>query len=182
MYASTNAAHFRKEPRPMKRAIYFFALSLCLPVGGRAFADPGDHHEHEMRREEHEREKEHRQEQREERKEERHEEHREDRREMRHEERHEMGPRFAPPRAPEERWERRPGYVWSPGYHEWRKGQCVWTGGHYEAERPGYRWPPPSGGPRGPATSGPLASMSGATASEPNLDGTRRRCEARAAR
>jgi len=115
----------------MKRTAHFLVFSLSLlPLGGRAFAGPDEHRERqEIRREE------------------RHEnrrEHREEKREERHEiRREEMRPRLAPPHGPVERFERRPGFVWSPGYHEWRDGRYVWTGGHYEAERSGYRWNPP---------------------------------------
>jgi Ni/Co efflux regulator RcnB len=121
-----------KELKTMKRTLQLLVLFLALPTASRALAGPGERHERqELRRDEHH------EDQRERREE--HREHREDRREIRREEH----PRMAPPRPPVERFERRPGFVWSPGFHEWRDGQYVWVGGHYEAERPGYRWNPP---------------------------------------
>jgi WXXGXW repeat (2 copies) len=36
----------------------------------------------------------------------------------------------------------RPGYVWAPGYWEWRQGAHVWVGGRWMGARPGYRWVP----------------------------------------
>ncbi|HLW25579.1 MAG TPA: YXWGXW repeat-containing protein [Steroidobacteraceae bacterium] len=36
----------------------------------------------------------------------------------------------------------RAGYVWAPGFWEWRDGRHVWVGGHWIVERPGYRWVP----------------------------------------
>ena len=36
----------------------------------------------------------------------------------------------------------RVGYVWAPGYWEWRDHAHVWVGGRYIAERRGYRWVP----------------------------------------
>jgi hypothetical protein len=32
----------------------------------------------------------------------------------------------------------REGYVWVPGYHDWRNGNYVWVQGHWERDRPGY--------------------------------------------
>lgn len=32
----------------------------------------------------------------------------------------------------------REGYVWAPGYWDWRKGRHVWVRGHWERDRPGY--------------------------------------------
>ncbi len=34
--------------------------------------------------------------------------------------------------------EPRVGYVWAPGYWEWRGGHHVWVGGHWIGERRGY--------------------------------------------
>lgn len=43
---------------------------------------------------------------------------------------------------PPPRYERvpdpRPGYIWSPGYWEWRANRHVWIGGNWIASRPGY--------------------------------------------
>jgi hypothetical protein len=36
----------------------------------------------------------------------------------------------------------RVGYVWAPGYWEWRGGRHVWVGGRWMHERAGYRWVP----------------------------------------
>jgi hypothetical protein len=36
----------------------------------------------------------------------------------------------------------RAGFVWAPGFWEWRGGHHVWVGGRWIAERPGYRWVP----------------------------------------
>lgn len=44
--------------------------------------------------------------------------------------RHEVLP---PPRA---------GYVWQPGYWDWRRGRHVWVRGHWIRERPGMYWHP----------------------------------------
>lgn len=38
----------------------------------------------------------------------------------------------------------RPGYVWAPGYWEWRGRRHDWIPGHYIAARPGYVYAPPS--------------------------------------
>jgi hypothetical protein len=38
--------------------------------------------------------------------------------------------------------EMRPGHVWAPGYWGWNGGTHVWYGGHWEGERPGYRYVP----------------------------------------
>jgi hypothetical protein len=38
----------------------------------------------------------------------------------------------------------RPGWVWSPGHHEWRHGQYVWMRGHWVRERPGYAYVAPA--------------------------------------
>src|SRR6516162_8203346 len=52
-------------------------------------------------------------------------------------------PRQPPPPPPvRERVEHRRGQVWIPGNHEWRDGRYVWAGGHWEAERPGWRYVP----------------------------------------
>jgi hypothetical protein len=34
----------------------------------------------------------------------------------------------------------RVGYVWAPGYWEWREGAHVWVPGHWIGERRGYHW------------------------------------------
>ena len=34
----------------------------------------------------------------------------------------------------------RRGYIWAPGYWDWRGRRHVWVGGHWERERRGYRW------------------------------------------
>ena len=36
----------------------------------------------------------------------------------------------------------RAGYVWVPGYWDWRGHRHVWTRGHWERERHGYYWHP----------------------------------------
>lgn len=36
--------------------------------------------------------------------------------------------------------ERRMGYIWAPGFWEWRHGAHVWVPGHYIRERRGYHW------------------------------------------
>ena len=36
----------------------------------------------------------------------------------------------------------RHGYVWAPGYWDWRHGRHVWVKGHWERERKGYYWHP----------------------------------------
>ena len=36
----------------------------------------------------------------------------------------------------------RAGYVWSPGYWDWRAGRYVWVRGHWVRERPGMYWHP----------------------------------------
>ncbi|MYM31211.1 BcpO-related WXXGXW repeat protein [Duganella sp. CY15W] len=37
----------------------------------------------------------------------------------------------------------RPGYIWSPGYWEWRTNRHVWIGGNWIASRPGYFYTQP---------------------------------------
>jgi WXXGXW repeat (2 copies) len=34
----------------------------------------------------------------------------------------------------------RHGYVWTPGYYDYRGNQYTWVQGHYARERPGYAW------------------------------------------
>jgi WXXGXW repeat (2 copies) len=34
------------------------------------------------------------------------------------------------------------GYVWVPGFWEWRHGRHFWVGGHYIRHRPGYVYEP----------------------------------------
>ena len=36
----------------------------------------------------------------------------------------------------------RSGYVWVPGYWDWRGNHHVWSKGHWERERSGYYWHP----------------------------------------
>ena len=36
----------------------------------------------------------------------------------------------------------RAGYVWAPGYWDWRGNRHVWIRGHWERERHGYYWHP----------------------------------------
>jgi hypothetical protein len=36
----------------------------------------------------------------------------------------------------------REGYVWAPGYWDYRAGRYVWVRGHWERERRGYYWHP----------------------------------------
>jgi hypothetical protein len=38
--------------------------------------------------------------------------------------------------------EPRAGYVWAPGFWEWRGGHHVWVAGHWVHERRGYHWVP----------------------------------------
>ena len=44
----------------------------------------------------------------------------------------------------------RGGYVWAPGYYEWRGREHVWVGGRYIRERRGYHWVPDRWEQRGP--------------------------------
>ncbi|MES2206016.1 MAG: YXWGXW repeat-containing protein [Pseudomonadota bacterium] len=34
------------------------------------------------------------------------------------------------------------GYIWAPGYWNWRGNRHVWMAGHWVKERPGRRWIP----------------------------------------
>jgi len=36
----------------------------------------------------------------------------------------------------------RAGWVWAPGFYEWRHGHHVWVRGHWVRERPGYAYVP----------------------------------------
>jgi len=36
----------------------------------------------------------------------------------------------------------RAGFVWAPGFWEWRDGRHVWVGGRWIGERPGFHWAP----------------------------------------
>jgi hypothetical protein len=36
----------------------------------------------------------------------------------------------------------RPGFVWVPGFWDWRYGRYYWVGGHYVRHRPGYYYEP----------------------------------------
>jgi hypothetical protein len=38
--------------------------------------------------------------------------------------------------------EPRVGYVWAPGYWDYRGGSHVWVGGRWRGERRGYHWAP----------------------------------------
>lgn len=38
--------------------------------------------------------------------------------------------------------EPRLGYVWTPGYWQWRGRRHVWVDGHWVRARAGYRWAP----------------------------------------
>ena len=44
----------------------------------------------------------------------------------------------------------RVGYVWAPGYWEWRDRAHVWVPGRWMGERRGYHWVPDRWEPRGP--------------------------------
>jgi WXXGXW repeat (2 copies) len=46
--------------------------------------------------------------------------------------------------------EPRVGFVWAPGFWEWRDGRHVWMPGHYIHERRGYHWVPDHWDQRGP--------------------------------
>ena len=46
--------------------------------------------------------------------------------------------------------EPRVGYVWAPGFWEWRGGRHVWVRGHYLRERHGYHWVTARWDQRGP--------------------------------
>jgi WXXGXW repeat (2 copies) len=44
----------------------------------------------------------------------------------------------------------RVGYVWAPGFWEWRDHAHVWVPGHWIGERRGYHWVPDRWDQRGP--------------------------------
>jgi hypothetical protein len=44
----------------------------------------------------------------------------------------------------------REGFVWAPGFWEWRDGRHVWVPGRWMGERRGYHWVPDRWEPRGP--------------------------------
>jgi hypothetical protein len=44
----------------------------------------------------------------------------------------------------------RPGFVWAPGYWEYRDHAHVWVGGRWIGERAGFRWAPDRWEQRGP--------------------------------
>jgi hypothetical protein len=44
----------------------------------------------------------------------------------------------------------RAGFVWAPGYWDWRGGSHVWVAGRWRRERPGYHWAPDRWEQRGP--------------------------------
>jgi hypothetical protein len=43
----------------------------------------------------------------------------------------------------------RAGFVWSPGYHDWRDGRYVWLSGQWMPARAGYAWRAPEWQRRG---------------------------------
>src|SRR5579862_1283941 len=43
----------------------------------------------------------------------------------------------------------RPGFVWAPGYWEWRGQRHVWVAGYWMPERRGFHWVPAHWEPRG---------------------------------
>jgi hypothetical protein len=45
-----------------------------------------------------------------------------------------------PPNRRVEKYEHRAGYVWAPGYWDWKNGKHEWVAGRQVAERNGYRW------------------------------------------
>ena len=50
---------------------------------------------------------------------------------------------FAPPVAPVEYVPApRAGYVWVPGYYDWRYSRYNWVKGHWERHRPGHHYEP----------------------------------------
>jgi hypothetical protein len=50
---------------------------------------------------------------------------------------------IAPPAAPYEYVPApRVGFVWIPGYWDWRYGRHYWVGGHWARHRPGYVYQP----------------------------------------
>jgi hypothetical protein len=49
-------------------------------------------------------------------------------------------PTEAPPPPREEKFDRRPGFVWVTGQWDWRDGKWDWVAGHWERERAGKRW------------------------------------------
>jgi len=57
----------------------------------------------------------------------------------------------APPAPRYERVVVRRGYVWAPGYWQWRHNRHYWVNGYYVRERVGHRWIPAhwQQGPRG---------------------------------
>jgi len=49
----------------------------------------------------------------------------------------------APPVAPYELVPApRPGFVWAPGYYDWRYNRYIWVPGHWNRHRPGYYYEP----------------------------------------
>lgn len=44
----------------------------------------------------------------------------------------------------------RPGYIWAPGYWDWRQNRHYWVGGRWIAERPGYTYVQPTWVQQGP--------------------------------
>ena len=56
----------------------------------------------------------------------------------------------------------RRGYVWSPGYWDWRGHRHYWVPGTYIAERPGYLYAPPKGPAEEDAVGGSTVGWPGA--------------------
>lgn len=54
----------------------------------------------------------------------------------------EAEPVVAPPPPRAEAVEVRPGFIWIPGYYEWRGNQYAWVSGRWEQERSNERWLP----------------------------------------
>jgi hypothetical protein len=50
---------------------------------------------------------------------------------------------FGPPAPRYEHVVPRAGYVWSPGYWDYRRDRYQWVGGYWVRERPGYYWDSP---------------------------------------
>jgi len=44
----------------------------------------------------------------------------------------------------------RPGFIWAPGFWDYRGRAHVWVPGHFVRARPGYHWVPDRWDPRGP--------------------------------
>ena len=57
---------------------------------------------------------------------------------------------LSPPPPRIERVRPREGFVWAPGYWEWRGHEHVWVAGRWMGERRGYHWVPDRWEQRGP--------------------------------